>query len=130
MVLGSEVRLPSPAHHRPTTHHHSSDAPLTNPSLLARSVQFRACAAVPITTERPVIAGLLLRFIILFVLDIFIYARFAWTPSGLEGMREEWSEHSTRLRNPATVEVETKGFRAELAELRRENAELRLKVYP
>lgn len=88
-------RYVSPVSHS-TTHHAPGHHSLTN-SLLARSVQFRACAAGPITTERPVIAGLLLRFFILFVLDMFIYMRFAWTPPNSEGMREEWSEHSMGL---------------------------------
>jgi hypothetical protein len=83
--------------------------------LLARSLG----AANATLGEPPAVFGIALRFACLFVLDILIYARFAWAPqvSRCEARTDRQGEKGDA------------GLEALVAELRRENAALRLKAY-
>ncbi|GMK58843.1 hypothetical protein CspeluHIS016_0602850 [Cutaneotrichosporon spelunceum] len=71
--------------------------------------------------EPPALFGVVLRFLCLFFIDVLIYAHFAWVP------QSTWREPHmavTRGRNDQDTELE-----ALVAELRLENAQLRLKAY-
>ncbi|BEJ14302.1 hypothetical protein CspHIS471_0400690 [Cutaneotrichosporon sp. HIS471] len=93
-----------------------------NAWFLGRSLLRRSLGAPEATEfEPPVLFGLVLRFVCLFVIDILVYVRFAWAPQ-------------LSLCHQRTDAIEGEKVRAEelevlVAGLRRENAELRLKLY-
>ncbi|BEI83588.1 hypothetical protein CcaverHIS002_0401920 [Cutaneotrichosporon cavernicola] len=100
-----------------------------NAWFLGRSLLRRSLGVLETTGfEPPALFGLVLRLLCLFVIDILMYVRFAWAP---QVSQYHQRADTTEGRTDATEgeKVRAKDLEVLVAELRRENAELRLKLY-